>query len=71
MKRFLWCATVLLLLPALSACGSSSAKSPAANAKQLDNLPATAAGSTVKAPYNSADPQCGPAVHGTVWYGFS
>jgi hypothetical protein len=29
------------------------------------------AGSTVDAPFNVSDPQCGPAVDGTVWYGFS
>jgi hypothetical protein len=71
MSRVLWCATVLLFLPALTACGSSTAKGPAANAKQLDNLPVTVAGTTVDAPYNVSDPQCGPAVHRTVWYGFS
>jgi hypothetical protein len=61
----------LLLLPALVACGSSTAKGPGANAKQLDNLPVTVAGTTVNAPYSTSDPQCGPAIHGTVWYGFS
>jgi hypothetical protein len=29
------------------------------------------AGSTVDAPFNVSDPQCGPAVDGIVWYGFS
>jgi hypothetical protein len=71
MSRARWCATILLFLPALAACGSSSAKPLGANAKQLDNLPVTVAGTTVGAPYNASDPQCGPAVHGTVWYGFS
>jgi hypothetical protein len=71
MSRVPWCATILLLLPALAACGSSTAKAPGANAKQLDNLPVTVAGTTVDARYNASDPQCGPAVHGTVWYGFS
>jgi hypothetical protein len=71
MSRILWCAAALLLLPALSGCGSSTAKGPGANAKQLDNLPVTVAGTTVNSPYNASDPQCGPAVHGTVWYGFS
>lgn len=71
MSRVLWCVTALLFLPALTACGSSTAKGPGANAKQLDNLPVTIADTTVDAPYNASDPQCGPAVHGTVWYGFS
>jgi hypothetical protein len=71
MSRVLWCVTALLVLPALAACGSSTAKGPGANAKQLDSLPLTVAGTTVDAPYNASDPQCGPAVHGTVWYGFS
>src|SRR5262245_44060641 len=71
MSRILWCATALLLLPALSACGSSTRQGPAANATQLDNLPVKVAGSTVDAKYDASDPQCGHAVHGTVWYGFS
>src|SRR5215831_4458335 len=71
MSRVIWCTTALLLLPALTACGSSTAKGPGANATQLDNLPVRVAGTTVDAPFNAADPRCGPAVHGTVWYGFS
>jgi hypothetical protein len=71
MSRVLWCATALVLLPALTGCGSSAGKGPAANARQLDNLPAAVVGTTVDAPYNASDPQCGPAVHGTVWYAFS
>jgi hypothetical protein len=71
MSRFLWCATVLLLLPALAGCGGSTARGPAASAKQLDTLPVTVVGTTVDAPYNTSDPQCGPPTHGTVWYGFS
>src|SRR6476661_10308472 len=71
MSRVLWCVTALLALLTLAACGSSTAKGPGANAKQLDNLPVRVADTTVDAPYNASDPQCGPAVHGTVWYGFS
>jgi hypothetical protein len=71
MSRVIWCATALLLLPALTGCGSSTSNGPGANATQLDNLPVRVAGTTVDAPSNVSDPQCGPAVHGTVWYGFS